>query len=90
MPLPILISKQKNQRICPDEYKIGWLMKDEEKGYWMIWGSCRSKEIALKCAKDEIRIKGKRDVFISDEPLEKFLSLEQIKKLKKVGGNKDV
>lgn len=83
MVLQILISKQKNQRICPDDYKIGWLAIDETKGYWMIWGSCSSKENALKCARDTIKQKGERDIFISDQPLEKFLTLEQINNLKK-------
>lgn len=84
MALPILISKQKNQRICPDDYKIGWLMKDKEKGYWMIWGSCSNKQNALKYAKDTIKQKGEREIFVSDELLEKFLTLEQINNFKKI------
>ena len=83
MILPILISKMKGQKIFQDDYKIGWLMKDDEKGYWMKWGSFSSKEKALKCAKEIIEEKGKRDIFISDEPLEKFLTLAQVNNLKK-------
>ena len=84
MAVPILISKQKGRKIFKDDYLIGWLRKDEDKGYWMTWCGFSSKEKALKCAREQIEEKGERDIFISDEPLETFLTLEQINNLKKL------
>lgn len=84
MALPLLISKQEGQLICPDDYKLGWLLQDEKEAYWSIWGSSKDKEHALSAAKDVLNKQGDRDVFISDIPLSQYLTKEQIKILKKV------
>ncbi len=84
MKLPILISKKEGQKICPDDYKVGWLMKDDTQGLWMIWGSCKDLKTALKCAKDTINEKGKREVYLSSVPLNKHLTLEQVLNLEKI------
>lgn len=83
MIVPLLISKKEGEKILPNEYKLGWLFKYEDKGYWMIWGSSKNKETALQCVKDVIK-QGKRDVFISDLPLTEHLTIEQISALKQI------
>lgn len=84
MGLPILIAKKEGMKICPDDYKIGWLMKDDLSGFWMIWGSCKDLKTALKCAKDTIKEKGEREVYLSSTPLPKSLNLEQILNLENI------
>lgn len=82
--LPLLIAKKEGAKICQDDYKVGWLMKDDTQGLWMIWGSCKDLKAALKCAKDTIEGKGKREVYISSIPLNKNLTLEQILNLENI------
>ena len=84
MPLPLLISKQEGQRFLPNDYKLGWLFEDDKEAYWVIWGSSKNKECALSAAKDVVKKQGKRDIFISDTPLSKHLTKEQIEGLKKI------
>jgi hypothetical protein len=84
MALPLLIAKKEGQIICPDDYKLGWLFKDDKEGYWMIWGSSKNKESALQVAKEVIEQKGKRDIFISDIPIPKTLTIEQVNQLNKI------
>ena len=71
-------------KICPDDYKVGWLMKDATKGYWMIWGSCKDLESALNCARETIKENGEREVYLSTIPLEKELTLLQIVNLENI------
>lgn len=49
-----------------------------------MWGSCKDKNTALKCAKDVLEKQGERDIFISDEPIPINLTIEQINELKKL------
>ena len=84
MGLPILISKKEDMKILPDDYKVGWLMKDNLSGLWIIWGSCKDLNTALKCAKDVIKEKGEREVYLSSVPLSKNLNLEQILNLENI------
>jgi hypothetical protein len=84
MAVPLLISKKKGQKILSNDYKLGWLFKNEDKAYWMVWGSSKDKETALQCAKDVIEKQGKRDIFISDSPLTEYLTIEQISALKQI------
>ncbi len=81
MGLPLLIAKKEGIKICPDDYKVGWLMKDDT---WMIWGSCKDLKEALKCARDTINEKGEREVYLSSVPLNKKLTLEQILNLENI------
>ena len=93
MALPLLIAKKEHQPICPDDYKLGWLFQDEKEGYWMIWfqdekegywmiwGSCKNKETALSAVKEVLEKQGVRDVFISEVPLSKHLTKEQVERL---------
>ena len=81
MALPLLIAKQEHQLICPDDYKLGWLSRGENGGYWMVWGSCKDKEAALSATKEVLERQGTRDVFISEVPLLKHITKEQIEKL---------
>lgn len=69
--LPILLAKDKNAKILKDDYKIGWLVQDEKSWLWIVWGSCKDLDTAIKCAKDTIEKKGDRPVYISDKPLSK-------------------
>lgn len=48
MPLPLLISKQEGQTFLSDDYKLGWLVENDKEVYWMIWGSSKNKELAIK------------------------------------------
>lgn len=82
--LPLLISKQKDVKFLRDDYKLGWLMTDENEGYWMIWGSSKNKYYALSATKDLFEKKGQCEVFISDEPLSKQLTKEDLGKLRKL------
>lgn len=84
MSLPILIAKKEGIKICPDDYKIGWLMKDDFQGLWMTWGSCKDFKAAIDCARDIIREKGEREVYIASVPLSKNLTLEQILNLENI------
>lgn len=84
MSLPLLIAKKEGQKILPNDYKLGWLFKNEKEAYWMIWGSSKDKETAVSCARDVLEKQGDRDVFISDIPLTQHPTIDQIDKLKKI------
>lgn len=84
MELPILIAKKEGQNICPDDYKVGWLMKNETQGLWLIWGSCKDLNTALKCVKDTIKEKGEREIYLSSIPLDKHLTLNQLVNLENI------
>jgi hypothetical protein len=86
MHLPLLISKANwiKLKMFQNDYKIGYLLKDDNKCYWTTWGSCKDLESALKCVKDFIKEKGEREVYLSDIPLDKNISLEQFKTLKRL------
>jgi|GEM_PF-5884746 len=84
MNLPILIAKKEGMKICPDDYKIGWLMKDDSQGLWMTWGSCKNFKTAMDCARDTIKEKGEREVYTASVPLPKNLTLEQILNLENI------
>lgn len=84
MALALVIAKEQGKAICPDDYKLGWLFQDENEAYWMIWGSSKNKECALSCARDVLEKQGKRDIFISDVPLSKHPTKEQVASLKEV------
>ena len=84
MALPVLIAKKEGMKICPDDYKIGWLIKDETRGLWMVWGSCKDLKSALDCARDTIKEKGEREVYLSSIPLDKHLTLNQIVNLENI------
>lgn len=84
MPFPLLIAKKKDQTILPNDYKLGWLFKNENEAYWMIWGSSKDKETALSAAKDVLEKQGERDVFLSDTPLTQQPTKEQIAMLKRI------
>ena len=84
MKLPILVARKEGQKICPNDYKIGWLMKDDIQGFWITWGSCKDLETALKCARDVIDKKGKREVYLSSIPLSENLTLNQIVNLEDI------
>jgi len=84
MTLPLLIAKEGNQTMLPDDYKLGWLFEDDKKAYWMIWASSKSKELALSVAKEVIEKQGKRNIFLSDVPLSKYPTKEQIADLKQI------
>jgi len=71
MGLPILLAKDKNAKIMKDDYKIGWLTQDEKSWLWIVWGSYKDLDAAIKCANDTIKEKGDRPIYISDEPLSK-------------------
>lgn len=80
MALPILLAKDRNAKFLKDDYKIGWLNKEEEKWLWIVWGSASSLENAVKCANDTIIQKGERPIFLSEKPLIKA-SIVQTEKL---------
>lgn len=84
MKAPILIAKKEGTKVCPNDYKIGWLIKDDAKGAWMIWGSSKDLKSALECAKDTIKEKGEREVYLSSMPLGSYLTLEQILNLENI------
>ncbi|MHC1683701.1 MAG: hypothetical protein AB6733_12205 [Clostridiaceae bacterium] len=84
MALPLLISKKEGQKICPNDYKLGWLIRDDEQTYWTIWGSSKDKEASLRCARDVVNRQGERDVYLSEIPLSEHLTKEQLLALKKI------
>lgn len=63
MHLPLLISKASwiKLKMFQNDYKIGCLLKDDNKCYWTTWGSCKDLESALKCVKDFIKETGEID-----------------------------
>lgn len=69
MIMPILIAKDRNAKILKDDYKIGWLNRDENEWLWIVWGSAANLEKAIMCAEDTIRQKGERPVYLSETPL---------------------
>ena len=69
MVLPILLAKDRNAKFLKDDYKIGWLQKENNEWLWMVWGSASSLENAIKCAKDTISQKGERPIYLSETPL---------------------
>ena len=83
MALPLLISKQTEQIILPNDYKLGWLIKDDKEGYWIIWGSSSTKENALNVARQIINEKGEMDIYVSDNHLPKTLTKDHLGELKK-------
>lgn len=84
MTLPLLVSKKEGMKIFKEDYKIGWLMTDEKQGMWRTFASCKDLELAYRCVKEIIKDKGYRKVYISDIPLDKFLTLEQVRALRKL------
>ena len=83
MKTSILISKKANMKVFADDYKIGWLATDDDQGLWLVFGSSKDLKMAIECAKDTIRKMGHKDVYLSEEKLDKFLTKEQIISLKK-------
>jgi len=71
MSMPILLAKDRNAKFFKDDYKIGWLMQDGKSWLWIVWGSCKDLDTAIKCADDTIKEKGDRPIYVSDEPLSK-------------------
>lgn len=69
MALPLLIAKDKNAKILKDDYKLGWIMEDEESVYWSVWGSSKNYDTAISAAKDVLNQQGNRKVFVSDNPV---------------------
>ena len=69
MSLPILLAKDRNAKFLKDDYKIGWLKKEDENWLWIVWGSASSLENAIKCANDTITQKGERPIYLSETPL---------------------
>jgi hypothetical protein len=65
----LLIAQQKGAKILKDDYKLGWLLQDETGYYWMVLGSSKTLELAMKCAKELIEQKGPMTVYVSDAPI---------------------
>ncbi len=84
MKISILISKKEGIKVCPDDYKIGWLYQDDKEAYWSVWGSCKDFKAALKCARDTINKKGEKEVYLSSILLDKHLTLEQMLNLENI------
>jgi hypothetical protein len=71
-PCPLLIAKQKDARFLKDDYKLGWLFRDENSYLWVVWGSSRNLENALKVAKQVVTEKANGTVvYLSETTLEK-------------------
>ena len=66
---PLLIAKDKNAKICKDDYKLGWLIQDKNEFIWMTWGSSSTYENAIRAAKDVLLKQGFRTVLFSEIPL---------------------
>jgi hypothetical protein len=51
---------------------------DVNKGEWLwsVYGSCKTLEIAVKCAKDIIKEKGERAIYLSKNPLGRGLKVQ--------------
>ena len=85
LKVSILISKRKNQVICPEDYKIGWLYQDDkQQSYWSIWGSAKDLKNALNYARKTIQEKGNKEVYLSSVALDKNLTLEQTLNLENI------
>jgi len=85
MAVPLLIAKkEESDNPCLNDYKIGWLYINEKGGYWATWSNGKSKEAALQCAKEIIKVSGKTDVYITDASLTEQLTKEQILTLEKL------
>ena len=69
MSLPLLIAKDKNAKFLKDDYKLGWIMEDNESIYWMVWGSSKDYDTALSAARDTLNKTGYHKVFVSDDPV---------------------
>lgn len=67
--LPLLIARDKNAKICKEDYKLGWLFQDDVSYFWMVWGSSINLQSALKIAKQVLVEQGERKVYLSDRPL---------------------
>ncbi len=71
MSLPLLIAKDKNAKILKDDYKLGWMIEDNQSIYWAVWGSSKDYNTAISAAKDVLFQKGDRKIFVSDNPMPK-------------------
>lgn len=85
LKVSILISRRKNQVICPEYYAIGWLCQDDkQQSYWSVWGCAKDLKRALNCARMTIEEKGYKEVYLSNVPLDKNLTLEQALNLENI------
>lgn len=75
-PLPLLIAKDKDAKICKDDYKLGWLTQDETGWLWTVWGSCKDFETVKNHILKE---KGDRKVYLSEKPLSAKLEVQNEK-----------
>jgi hypothetical protein len=71
MPLPLLIAKDKNAKFLKNDYKLGWILEDDESFYWSVWGSSKDYDTAMSAAKDLLNQKGYRKIFVSNNPIPK-------------------
>lgn len=69
MVLPILIAQDRNAKFMKDDYKIGWLQRQDSEWLWIVWGSAVNLEKAIMCANDTISKKGERPIYLSETPL---------------------
>jgi len=85
-PSPLLIAKQKDARFLKDDYKLGWLFRDETGYLWVVWGSSNCIENALKIAKQVVSEKANSTkVYLSEIPLERDKAIyEEMPKLKEI------
>lgn len=77
MTLPLLIAKDKNAKVLKEDYKLGWIMEDDESIYWTVWGSSKDYDTALSAVKDVLNKKGDRKVFVSDNPVPRNLIISK-------------
>lgn len=77
--LPILIAKDKDAKIFKNYYKIGWLMMQGNEWTWIVWGNARNLDGAKKCARLTIRKNGKRQIYLSENPLSRKIKEQRDK-----------
>jgi hypothetical protein len=70
-PVPLLIAKDRNAKICKDDFKVGWLQKStvNKDWIWIVFGSCANFAHAKKCCEEIVQEKGDRFVYYSVSPL---------------------
>lgn len=76
MSLPILLAKDREAKILKDDYKIGWLKREDEGWLWMTWGSAETLDKAIKIANEVVQEKGERPIYLSEIPLIKQIVIQ--------------
>lgn len=66
---PLLIARNKDDKICKGQWHLGWLTEDDDCYFWSVWGLSPTVENALNIIFKEIEHLDERKILVCDELL---------------------